>query len=59
MEITSCNCKKKFKVGTCTCMDIGIRSTDLCQLQECNKSENKKEDDDEVVSGYKRDNSEE
>ena len=35
---------------------MGMRSTDLCQLQERDNSENNKQDDDKVVSDYEADN---
>ena len=35
---------------------MGMRCTDLCQLQEHDNSENNKEDDDKVVSDYGTDN---
>ena len=38
---------------------MGMRCTDLCQLQECDNSENNKEDDDKVVSDYETDNDDE
>ena len=34
---------------------MGMRCTDLCQLKECDNSENNKEDDDKV-SDYETDN---
>ena len=46
----------KYEVGTCTCIDMGMQFTELCQLQKCDDSENNKEDDDEVVSDYETDN---
>ena len=53
MELLWCDCKKKCEVGTCKCIDMGMRCTDLCQLQKYDYSENNKEDDDaEVVSDY-------
>ena len=59
MELLSCDCKKKCEVGKCTCIDMGMRCTDLCQLQECDNSENNKEDDDKVVSDYETNNDDE
>ena len=38
---------------------MGMRCTDLCQLQECDNSENNKEDDEEVGSDYETDNDDE
>ena len=38
---------------------MGMRCTDLCQLQECDNSENNKEDDDKVVSDYETENDDE
>ena len=46
----------RCKVGKCTCIDKDVRCTNLCQLQECDNSENNKEDDDKVVSDYETDN---
>ena len=59
MELLLCDCKKKCEVGTCSCIDMGMRCTDLCQLQECDNSENNKEDDEEVGSDYETDNDDE
>ena len=59
MELLSCDCKKKCEVVKCTCIDMGMRCTDLCQLQECYNSENNKEDYDKVVSDYETDNDDE
>ena len=59
MELLSCDCKEKCKVGKCTCINMGMWCTDLCQLQECDNSENNKEDDDKVVSDYETDNDDE
>ena len=59
MELLSCDCKKKCEVGKCTCIDMGMPCTDLCQLQECDNSENNKEDDDKVVFDYETDNDDE
>ena len=59
MERLSCDSKKKCEVGICTCIDMGMLCTDLCQLQECNNSENNKEDDEKVVSDYETDNGDE
>ena len=55
MELLLCDCKQKCKVGKCTCIDKGMRCTNLCQLQECDNSENNKEDDNKVVSDYEPD----
>ena len=38
---------------------MGMRCADLCQLQECDNSENNKEDDNKVVFDYKTDNDDE
>ena len=59
MELLSYDCKKECEVGKCTCIDMGMRCTDLCQLQECDNSENNKEDDDKVVFDYETDNDDE
>ena len=55
MELLSCDCKEKCEVGTCTCIDMGMRCTDLCKLQDCDNSENNKEVDDDIVSDYETD----
>ena len=56
IELLSCDCKQKCEVGKRTCIDMGMRCTDLCQLQERDNSENNKQDDDKVVSDYEADN---
>ena len=56
MELLSCDCKQKCEVDKCTCIDMSMQFTDLCQLQEHNNSENTKEDDNKVVSDYEKDN---
>ena len=38
---------------------MGMPCTDLCQLQECDNSENNKEDDNKVVFDYETDNDDE
>ena len=35
---------------------MGMRCTDLWQLQECDNSENNNDDDEKVVSDYETDN---
>ena len=56
MELHSCDCKQKCEVGKCTSIELGMRCTDLCQLQKCDNSENNKVDDDKIVSDYETDN---
>ena len=51
MELLSRDCKKKCEAGTCTCIEMGMQCTDLCQLQDCDNSENKEVDND-VVCNY-------
>ena len=53
MELLLCDCKKKCEVDKCTYIDMGMLCTNMYQLQECDKSENNKEDDDKNVSDYK------
>ena len=55
MELLSCDCKKKWEVGTCTCIEMGVRCTDLCQLQDCDNSENNEVEND-VLCDYETDN---
>ena len=33
MELLSCDCKNKCESSTCTCIDMSMRCTDLCELQ--------------------------
>ena len=54
MELLSCDCKKKCEVGTYTCIEMGVRCTDLCRLLDCGNFENNEVDND-VVCDYETD----
>ena len=42
MEMMACNCRRICVVGTCSCVDFGLKCTDACSLGdfEINDDEN-------------------
>ena len=35
MEMLACNCRRMCVVGTCSCVDVGLKCTDACSLGDC------------------------
>ena len=53
MEMLACNCRRMCVVGTCSCVDVGLKCTDACSLGDC---ENRAINDDENDEDLNEDN---
>ncbi|KAK3751112.1 hypothetical protein QZH41_016239, partial [Actinostola sp. cb2023] len=55
LELLSCHCKRTCKSPGCSCLDNGLKCTDLCKLQDCTNrrepelsEDNNSDDEDEL-----------
>ena len=53
LELIACDCIRKCSVGSCSCIELGMKCTDACKVTNCDNmvDENSKSDqeDDDVI----------
>ena len=45
----SCNCGRKCIAGSCSCIDSGLKCTELCKLKLCDNYDDDDDDDEDEI----------
>ena len=48
----SCNCGRKCIAGSCSCIDSGLKCTELCKLKLCDNYDDDDDEDEIEYDGY-------